>query len=399
MAAPALSGPAPARYDDESIAALYATHAADVLRHCRRELRGRPEAEDAVQTTFLHAIRALRRGVVPDSEAAWLHTIATNVCHTQRRSTAVRNRHTADVELEAIAGPEHDEGDGLTAGLNEALTALPERQRTAFFLREWRGLPSREVAARLGLKSGETYALLTRARQSMAAALTTSVGRAGLAGHLVTLLAKLKGLCVGGAAKIVAATTVVAAVAAGAGVAVEQSRIGDRDPEPRAGAVASDTRRTDGVITRATSATPEPAPAEKRPGSPTAVRDASTRARHTLPRNAAAATPGADQGLASFGPSVPETGSDGSPEPDPATPEGTSAPSVHDRPATLPAVPLPAVRVKKPELAVPRPPLPIDVPDVVPPLAPVDATVPVDEVLADTELPPTPPLPPPPPLP
>ena len=163
MAAPALSDAAPARYDDESIAALYSRHADDVLRHCRRELRGRPEAEDAMQTTFLHAVRALQRGVVPDSEAAWLHTIATNVCHTQRRSSALRARHAADVELEELAAPERDDAGGLAAGLNEALAALPARQQTAFVLREWLGLPSREVAARLGLGSGETYALLTRA--------------------------------------------------------------------------------------------------------------------------------------------------------------------------------------------------------------------------------------------
>ena len=257
LAVAALTDPAPARDDEESIAELYTRHADDVLRHCRRELRGRSEAEDAMQTTFMHALRALQRGVVPESEAAWLHAIATNVCHSQRRSTSVRARHTAEVDVEALATQDDAAADGLAAGLNDALAALPERQRTAFFLREWLGLPSREVAEELGLRSNETYALLTRARQSMATALTTSVGRAGLAGHLVPLLSKLKLLLFGGAAKAAATVTVVVAVTAGAGVAVERSTVDGhgsvaRPDTPRVPVVpvsrASDVPRADANV-------------------------------------------------------------------------------------------------------------------------------------------------------
>src|SRR5438445_4046307 len=71
---------------------LYAEYAGRVQSYCRRQLGGRVEAEDATQTVFLHALRALRAGVVPETESAWLFTIAHNVCRTYWRGAARRRR-------------------------------------------------------------------------------------------------------------------------------------------------------------------------------------------------------------------------------------------------------------------------------------------------------------------
>lgn len=373
--------PAPARYDEQAIAALYARHADEVLRHCRRELDGRPEAEDAMQTTFVYAVRALQRGVVPESEVAWLHTIATNVCHAQRRSTAVRARHTAEVEVEAVATQEDDAAGGLAEGLNHALAALPERQRTAFFLREWLGLPSREVAKELGLRSNETYALLTRARQSMATALTTSIGRAGVAGHLVPLLFKLKLFLFGGAAKVAATATVLVAVAAGAGVAVERSTVDDPAPNPaaragtpRAPAVpvsqASDGPRADA---NAPSGQARPAPATRSARELRRTRPATQPIRSTVAIPDGVATPTRGSGP------MPAAGS----TPSPATPESESV--AGSPPVTLPAPVknrLPTIPVRAPAVEVPRvpePPLPVELPVVVSP-PPVDPPQPSEAI-------------------
>jgi DNA-directed RNA polymerase specialized sigma24 family protein len=51
-------------------ARLFEAHATRVLAYCQRRLGSRAEAEDALQTVFLYAHRALRRGVVPESEEA-----------------------------------------------------------------------------------------------------------------------------------------------------------------------------------------------------------------------------------------------------------------------------------------------------------------------------------------
>jgi RNA polymerase sigma-70 factor (ECF subfamily) len=69
---------------------LYRRHHAAIFRFCLRQLRRREDADDAVQTTFIYALLSLQRGVVPEQEAAWLFTIARNVCSTRRRSRTRR---------------------------------------------------------------------------------------------------------------------------------------------------------------------------------------------------------------------------------------------------------------------------------------------------------------------
>lgn len=180
--------PAPA----DVVARLYEAYAERLTRYCRGRLGSAQEAEDAVQTTFVHAVQALRNGVVPECEPAWLYTIAKNVCHSMHRANGVRHLHAVNVELDALSAPESGDND-LVERLSTALSTLPERQQKALVLREWLGLPSREVASRLGMRTSETYALLTRARRSMATALTATTGRTTVAINLGSLLLKLRG--------------------------------------------------------------------------------------------------------------------------------------------------------------------------------------------------------------
>ena len=62
---------------------LYERHYHRVFGFCLYLLRERDEAADATQTTFLHALRATRQGVVPVFEAPWLLAIARNVCRSR----------------------------------------------------------------------------------------------------------------------------------------------------------------------------------------------------------------------------------------------------------------------------------------------------------------------------
>src|SRR4029079_16109291 len=80
---------------------LFEGYAQQIYAFCLYRLGDRLDAEDALQSTFLNAIRALERGVVPYAEAAWLFTIARNVCLTRRRSTFRRRR------LESPREPTH----------------------------------------------------------------------------------------------------------------------------------------------------------------------------------------------------------------------------------------------------------------------------------------------------
>ena len=213
---------------------LFGEHSGQLLAYCVRQLGSRSDAEDAVQTTFLYAFRALRRGVVPECEAAWLMTIARNVCHWQRRTRDRRGPLASDIDLDTIglAQPDGDEDD-LLVGLKDALASIPENQRRAIVLREWQGVPPREIATELGMTATATHALLTRARRSLAEALMLPRRAAlGVVWTLVELRSHVKALLAGVSTKAAVATVAVVGVGAGVGgVAIDKTT--GSDPLPR----------------------------------------------------------------------------------------------------------------------------------------------------------------------
>jgi RNA polymerase sigma factor (sigma-70 family) len=205
--------------------ALYEEYANQVFRYCLHQLGSREEAEDAVQSTFLNAFRGIKRGVVPELEAAWLFKIAHNVCLSRRRSSWRRGRieSPADFEIIEELTPAPTQRADELIGLQEVLERLPETQRRAILLREWQGLSYREIAAELELSQGAVETLIFRARRSLASGLEQPLEpkrrRVARALDWGNVLAGLKAALVGGsvAAKVaatvavVSATTVVAA--------------------------------------------------------------------------------------------------------------------------------------------------------------------------------------------
>lgn len=230
---------------------LYERYSGRILAYCLYALRDRGEAEDAVQTTFLNAHRALAKGVAPEHEFAWLHMIAKNVCRVQRR-TAARRAVVTGVDLDAFPAC-HDDSNGAEVlhDVGEALASIPEAQRRALVMREWHGLSSAEIASRMGISTPATYALLTRARRSLAHALSTAKGRSALGLNVWPSLARFKALFAGdGAAKIATTTALAVGVVAG-GVTIEQALVDRPHAPPRADRSATDVERATFVPVRA----------------------------------------------------------------------------------------------------------------------------------------------------
>jgi RNA polymerase sigma factor (sigma-70 family) len=202
---------------------LYERHSAAIFRFCLQRLGSREEAEDAVQSTFLNAFRGLGRGVRPQAEAAWLFKIAENVCLTRRRSFSRRRRVelTSDLEVvQDLAPAPPRAGEDELIPLPEALAGLPETQRRAILLREWKGLSYREIGTELGLSQPAVETLLFRARRSLAKGLEAPGKlRVRYAGQLGSALTALKALLGGGSAAALKLGLVIAA-AVGGGVAL-----------------------------------------------------------------------------------------------------------------------------------------------------------------------------------
>jgi RNA polymerase sigma factor (sigma-70 family) len=381
--------PNPSPEPSVSVGRLFEEYSDRIYGFCLRRLVSPADAEDAVQMTFLCAHRAVQRGVVPESEQAWLFAIAKNVCRWQQRTNFRRNRLLTDAELDALASPSRGDDEGLLVGLKEALASIPESQRRALVLREWHGLSSSEVAGRLGMSQPATYALLTRARRSLAHALTALPQQAalGLVALVYEARSHLKALFGGSAAvKTAAATTIVAAVAVG-GVTVERAIDGNgTSPSARRPGVADVSLAE--FRTRA------------RPGSGATSGRASTSGSRRAPIRGSSNSVNAPTSREN-----PVAGESSAPASSPSDPDSPSQlddvrPNANSELTTLPdavsgLAPLPEL-LPVPELPLPElPPLPTDLlpPVPEPPALPAPSLPPVDLPPPPVEPPAPPPLP------
>ena len=99
-----------------------------------------PEAEDAVQDTFVRYLE--KRPVFRDAdhERAWLLKVTANGCKSRLRA-----------RREVL----------------EAVLALPPKQRAAVHLHYYEGYSTEEIAAILGQRPGTVRSHLSRARQAL----------------------------------------------------------------------------------------------------------------------------------------------------------------------------------------------------------------------------------------
>ncbi len=213
----------------DGAALLYERYYDRVFGYCLYQLGSREEAEDVAQTTFMWAFRGLRRGVVPRAEASWLFTIAQNACRARHRSRGrkrAREVLSDPVQL-ADMSPAHAADTDDLMGLEDALARMPDQQRRAILLREWRGLSYKEIAAEMELSNAAVETLIFRARRSLADLLSgkTAPKRAGrFAFFPGAIAAACKGLMGSGA---------VAKLAAGLAAALVATTVAGSTEEPR----------------------------------------------------------------------------------------------------------------------------------------------------------------------
>jgi RNA polymerase sigma-70 factor, ECF subfamily len=114
------------------------------------------EARDIVQDTFLRAYRALPGFRGQAKFSSWLYRIALNLCRDwirrQRRTPTVQAPEGVELaDLASEHGPIESIEDlvarrEMSRAVAEAMTQLPEEQRTAIILKEYHGLTFQEIA-------------------------------------------------------------------------------------------------------------------------------------------------------------------------------------------------------------------------------------------------------------
>jgi RNA polymerase sigma-70 factor (ECF subfamily) len=396
-------------FDSRAEEALYRRNADRVFGFCISRLGRREDAEDAVQTTFLRAVRSLRRGVVPLAESAWLLGIARYVC-VERWETAGRASR-----LESTCDPhELDRGNAAPEGrrdeligLDDALTRLPEQQRRAILLRDWRGLSYNEVADQLGVSKAAVETLIFRGRRNLAELLREEPQqrrRLGSLGNLSSLVAAVKTAFTGAAAATKIATAVTVLAVSGVSVAVGPSLVGGGSEQPRRGEpqqprIPVAPAKAAVLPTRDVSVVPALKPAEPRTA-------AARRAAPAVPQQAAVTV--RPSGTAATAPvSATETSVSPALAPAGIVPAVPAKPLLATKPKPVEKVvqavlPDPATSLPLPDALGPPvtaavgtvvetlPTLPVDPAPVVP--ATLDAVPPLPPLLAPPPLPPLPPL-------
>lgn len=155
--------------DERAFELLYERHHRPLLSFCRHMLGNQEEGEDALQQTFMRALRALRAGQRPGHTRGWLYAIARNCC----RDLLLARRDAPSAELDELPS---------TGGLADVVQArtdlrhlladvarLPDDQRAALVLAELGDLSQDQIGEVLGVRRERVKSLVYQARHTLIA--------------------------------------------------------------------------------------------------------------------------------------------------------------------------------------------------------------------------------------
>ncbi len=158
--------------DTDAFGAVVERHGPGMRRYARFILGDEDDAADATQEALVSAWRGLGTFRGESSLRTWLFTLVS-----RRAADLQRRRRPVPVPEEQLEQrlptvPDTASGSALEADLVEALRAalqdLPWRQRACWVLRELEGLSYDEIAATVGVTSGQVRGYLQRGRATLA---------------------------------------------------------------------------------------------------------------------------------------------------------------------------------------------------------------------------------------
>ena len=151
-------------------------HLGSLKKLSRRLVQNTSEADDLVQETYLHALRASNRFRLGTNLRAWLRRILTNLARNHRRDH-YRSRITMDeaevaramdTHVSRQASPEQLLLNGAVASrLQRALESMPKSLRDALWLRDVEELSYADIARRLRVPIGTVMSRISRGRRML----------------------------------------------------------------------------------------------------------------------------------------------------------------------------------------------------------------------------------------
>jgi RNA polymerase sigma factor (sigma-70 family) len=175
--------------DQAAVTALVKRHGPMVWGVCRRVLGNHHDAEDAFQATFLVLVHKARSIKHRQLLGNWLYGVAHHTALKARAMLAKRRATQRQVTDVPDSGqPLEDTWRELQPLLDQELSLLPEKYRTAIVLCDLQGTTRKKAAHMLGLAEGTLAGRLARGRALVARRLARSGALPG-AGTVATFLA------------------------------------------------------------------------------------------------------------------------------------------------------------------------------------------------------------------
>ena len=145
------------------------------------------QAEDFTQEAFLQLYRKITSFRGESAFSTWLHRLTVNIVLMH-----FRKKGLAEVSLEATLEPQQEDAapkdigsrDNVLHGavdrisLEQALGELPPGYRIIFVLHDIEGFTHEDIARQLGVATGTSKSLLSRARAALRRLLTEGVPHA-----------------------------------------------------------------------------------------------------------------------------------------------------------------------------------------------------------------------------
>lgn len=181
-----------AQGDKAAFATLFDRHQARVVRFCHRFVLNRAHAEELAQDIFVKVYRSAKRYQPSAQFKTYLFRVATNHClnEVRRQGVVQVEAKVTDDEGPSVLdstpaddSPHADlEAKRLEACVHDALASLSPRERAAFAMCRFEGLPYRDIAQALEATESAVKSLIHRATvqvmqhvEAMEAGLKTSV--------------------------------------------------------------------------------------------------------------------------------------------------------------------------------------------------------------------------------